>query len=526
MVKILLDLSCQRTPLLIRKKRNFQDPKNKKEVLVISKECVSQVKNLESDNDKWLFICDKLGDKFVEVNPPKLDPKIYKYNKQYKKLMLILDRNEHGYPCDKLLTTIGKTLEQVPKCLASVKEKIKNHIKWSHDKALNSKMKWWEQNYATNSKHLPLIPYEKFPKDLRQFLIYKDWYRLSIDIKHSNPVTQIGNILNSMDFGKIKDESKYYKYIGNNTSLSNLLNKATLIGTDGSCNNNIAGYDIVTDQNVSISSHTLGQGTSYNSEVQAFHTVVRLLDNNTPRTTVIDAKSIYDQLFQFRKSRHPYVEEIRNYLKVKDQIKIMHINSHTGKQDIYSRINELEDRAAKKGADCNNILTNIPSNNWYIIINNVLYTQNTRQTMYKLIFQRLHKRTYTPKNLPPKNRKFTNIYPSIGIGFRTLNLIFKIRVNVMKTLENLNKISKTNLLCPCCSRETMQHIIFECKYCSDIRKEMFRNLYNISIYAKNNRKFSKRLLYLIKTKQDIHSLTGAKVGLGKKWDKVFTKEAY
>ncbi|KAF0977618.1 hypothetical protein FDP41_003610 [Naegleria fowleri] len=55
---------------------------------------------------------------------------------------------------------------------------------------------------------------------------------------------------------------------------------------------------------------------------------------------------------------------------------------------------------------------------------------------------------------------------------------------------------------------------------------MFRNLYNISIYAKNNRKFSKRLLYLIKTKQDIHSLTGAKVGLGKKWDKVFTKEAY
>ncbi|KAF0978671.1 hypothetical protein FDP41_002491 [Naegleria fowleri] len=81
MVKILLDLSCQRTPLLIRKKRNFQDPKNKKEMLAISKECVSQVKNLESDNDKWLFICDKLGDKFVEVNPPKLDPKIYKYNK-------------------------------------------------------------------------------------------------------------------------------------------------------------------------------------------------------------------------------------------------------------------------------------------------------------------------------------------------------------------------------------------------------------------------------------------------------------
>ncbi|KAF0978669.1 hypothetical protein FDP41_002489 [Naegleria fowleri] len=211
---------------------------------------------------------------------------------------------------------------------------------------------------------------------------------------------------------------------------------------------------------------------------------------------------------------------------MKDQIKIMHVNSHTGKQDIYSRINELADRAAKKGADCNNILTNIPSNNWYIIINNVLYTQNTGQTMYKLLFQRLHKRTYTPKNLPPKNRKFTNIYPSIGIGFRTLNLIFKIRVNVMKTLENLNKISKTNLLCPCCSRETMQHIIFECKYYSDIRKEMFRNLYNISIYAKNNKKFSKRLLYLIKTKQDIHSLTGAKVGLGKKWDKVFTKEAY
>ncbi|KAG2372933.1 hypothetical protein C9374_013055 [Naegleria lovaniensis] len=1108
MVKILLDLSCQRTPLLIRKKRNFQDPKNKKEVLAISKECVSQVKNLETDNDKWLFICDKLGDKFVEVNPPKLDPKIYKYNKQYKKLMLILDRSEHGYPCDKLLATIGKTLEQVPKCLASVKEKIKNHIKWSHDKALNRKMKWWEQNYATNSKHLrkkiyktssppyklsidgteindpnevanvikdkyqqnlnfrgrnhqiditkffkykhplidncndkilgritteekewiiqnlkstapnelglrqktikymcnelqeeifqiieniittgftpesmqsvsilpihkknkdhsnpanyrpialmdsglkiatklitkrlkeglkgrlsiaqfggedgretihrvlsiynmiawakkdkkpfyglavdikkaydslprimlrdgllflgideitadgileilgesttkfvipngksecftvkdglkqgdtfsplafkialepllqfleityngasvanywnistgawiddlnsfsnelpeienslhdietylhgyhmeldhsktnlfsdkecsiktlsgstiksndsviilgnnitnnteeqkkyttsiieevkrrtnsigwnfpiqnivkiintdivpyalyhliplandhlekqidkflrnficerlrtkrklalewfythqdkgglglisvlemsysdlmckvrkfleqydiclgsstrflcerikqehgfdilndpiptwykpdpwipqylkriifmnkssnirlwhssdqwhekTLIPYGKFPKGLRQFLLYKDWNRLSMwvpdpknlqvklhdDIKHSNHITQIRNILNSMDFGKIKDESKYYKYVGNNTSLSNLLNKATLIGTDGSCNNNIAGYGIVTDQNVSISSHTLGQGTAYNSEVQALHTAVRLLDNNTPRTIVIDAKSIYDQLFQFRKSRDPYVEEIRNYLKVKDQIKIMHVNSHTGKQDIYSRINELADRAAKKGADCNNILTNIPSNNWYIIINNVLYTQNTRQTMYKLLFQHLHKRTYTPKNLPPKNRKFTNIYPSIGIGFRTINLIFKIRVNVMKTLENLNKISKTNLLCPCCSRETMQHIIFECKYYSDIRKEMFRNLYNISIYAKNNRKFSKRLLYLIKTKQDIHSLTGAKVGLGKKWDKVFTKEAY
>ncbi|KAF0973971.1 hypothetical protein FDP41_006904 [Naegleria fowleri] len=94
--------SCQRTPLLIRKKRNFQDPKNKKEVLAISKECVSQVKNLESDNDKWLFICDKLGDKFMEVNPPKPHPKIYKYNKQYKKLMLILDRNEHRYPCDKL----------------------------------------------------------------------------------------------------------------------------------------------------------------------------------------------------------------------------------------------------------------------------------------------------------------------------------------------------------------------------------------------------------------------------------------
>ncbi|KAF0973969.1 hypothetical protein FDP41_007001 [Naegleria fowleri] len=153
-----------------------------------------------------------------------------------------------------------------------------------------------------------LIPYGKFPKGLRQFLLYKDWNRLSMwipdpknlqvklnsNIKHSNHVTQIRNILNSMDFGKIKDESKYYKYIGNNTSLSNLLNKATLIGTDGSCNN-IAGYGIVTDQNVSISSHTLGQGTSYNSEVQALHTVVRLLDNNTPRIVVIDAKSIYEK---------------------------------------------------------------------------------------------------------------------------------------------------------------------------------------------------------------------------------------
>ncbi|KAF0974022.1 hypothetical protein FDP41_006953 [Naegleria fowleri] len=214
MVKILLDLSCQRTPLLIRKKRNFQDPKNKKEVLAISKECVSQVKNLESDNDKWLFICDKLGDKFVEVNPPKLDPKIYKYNKQYKKqykkLMLILDRNEHGYPCDKLLTTIGKTLEQVPKCLASVKEKIKNHIKWSHDKALNRKMKWWEQNYATNSKHLRKKIYKTSSPP----------YKLSIEGTEISDPNEVANVikdkyqqnLNFRGRNHQIDITKFFKY--------------------------------------------------------------------------------------------------------------------------------------------------------------------------------------------------------------------------------------------------------------------------------------------------------------------------
>ncbi|KAF0978670.1 hypothetical protein FDP41_002490 [Naegleria fowleri] len=232
--------------------------------------------HLEKQIDKFFrnFICERLRTK------RKLALEWF-YTHQDKGGFGLISVQEMSY--SDLMCKVRKFLEQYDICLGSSTRFLCERIKQEHCfDILNDPIPTWYKpdpwipqylkriifmNKSSNIRlwhssdqwhEKTLIPYGKFPKGLRQFLLYKDWNRLTWILEKS------------------KDESKYYKYVGNNTSMSNLLNKATLIGTDGSCNNNIAGYGIVTDQNVSISSHTLGQGTSYNSEVQALHTVVRL----------------------------------------------------------------------------------------------------------------------------------------------------------------------------------------------------------------------------------------------------------
>nr|CAG4708856.1 unnamed protein product [Naegleria fowleri] len=134
-----------------------------------------------------------------------------------------------------------------------------------------------------------------------------------------------------------------------------------------------------------------------------------------------------------------------------------------------------------------------------------------------------------PKHLPPKNRKFNLIYPSMGIGFRTINMIMRARLDDMKTFSNIDKINrKFTHLCTCGDKETFTHILMKCPNYKTERQAMWINLCSIANQSctKEKKRKVRKIIDKIRANADVWALLGAKIGLGPKWDKIFSKEAY
>jgi ribonuclease HI len=152
------------------------------------------------------------------------------------------------------------------------------------------------------------------------------------------------------------------------------MNNEIKVYTDGACKHNgkinaIAGYSVyfAKDDNRNISKKLQGEQTNNRAELTAIYEALQILYNSEYLTKKIiiftDSKYCYDCLTNWyiiwqknnwktknkkNVKNRDLIENILYYLKLFTNVKLQHINSHTGLKDEDSLGNEQADILAKK----------------------------------------------------------------------------------------------------------------------------------------------------------------------------------